>query len=579
MILLKRIFILLLLIFIIAACSKTPRDKRLKEIAEIVSDHPEEALVKLNAINPDSLSESNRHYFHLLSIKATDKAYITHKSDSLIRTVIEYAQNHTNEHFYPEALYYGGRVYSDLGDYPTALQYFQKALDQTPSDTKDINFRLNILSQTARLLNRLRLYNQALPYLNEIAVITSTLKDTIKEVYNLQMAAFTYTRLKDYDNAERVIKTAIEKSSTLPVSFKARSLMLMAALKYNTGKIDSALLLIRKVPPLVKPETRSTALAYAAKIYRDAGIIDSAYLCAKELINQPDYTNKSTGYEVLLSPELVHLSSLEDIHKYVSEYNKALEAYLNENENQAALVQHSLYNYSLHLQERLKAEKSNTILRYEVIVSISLFFVMIIIIQIFRNHKNKEIIRLQHALENISILDKEMKEDPNVNSLTGSGASVQLVNDRSINDSIPREEDLQEQLRNKLLDLYNKVGEKKEQVSAIILKSSIYQELQESIRQNKSIADDDIRWVELQNIVLESSPNFLSNLSLLTGGCLTPLDLKTALLIKCGIPPSQMGIVFSKTKGAIVSRRETLCRKVLGKKLGTKVIDAIIRSL
>jgi len=60
-------------------------------------------------------------------------------------------------------------------------------------------------------------------------------------------------------------------------------------------------------------------------------------------------------------------------------------------------------------------------------------------------------------------------------------------------------------------------------------------------------------------------------------GQLTSHDLRTSLLIKCGVQPSQMANLFSLSKGAIVSRRESLCLKVLDKKMGTKVIDAIIR--
>ncbi|MDE6768541.1 MAG: hypothetical protein K2J78_02320, partial [Muribaculaceae bacterium] len=107
------------------------------DIAEIVSDHPNDALTRLSSINPDSLSEADRHYFDFLSIKAKDKAYITHTSDSLIRDVIDYASSHQKEGYYTEALYYGGRVYSDLGDYPTALQYFQETLDLLPEDREN----------------------------------------------------------------------------------------------------------------------------------------------------------------------------------------------------------------------------------------------------------------------------------------------------------------------------------------------------------------------------------------------------------------------------------------------------------
>ena len=110
----KRYSILIPLILLIFGCSESSHDRRLVHIAEIVSDEPEEALSCLDSICPDDLAEADRHYYDLLSIKANDKAYIDHTSDSLILDVLDYYASPDKEN-YPEALYYGGRVYSDLG--------------------------------------------------------------------------------------------------------------------------------------------------------------------------------------------------------------------------------------------------------------------------------------------------------------------------------------------------------------------------------------------------------------------------------------------------------------------------------
>ena len=119
---------------ILCSCSHSTQDERLIRISEIVSDSPQTAIACLDSIDPKQLSEADRHLFDLLTVKANDKAYIAHKSDSLIRDVISYYERHDKDPLYAEALYYGGRVYSDLGDYPTSLRYFQNALDMTPAD-------------------------------------------------------------------------------------------------------------------------------------------------------------------------------------------------------------------------------------------------------------------------------------------------------------------------------------------------------------------------------------------------------------------------------------------------------------
>ena len=175
-------------------CSRQP-DTRLTRIAAIVSDHPERALQDLDSINPDGLSESDRHFHDFLTIKARDKASVPNASDSLILDVIDYYSAYQSDPIYPEALYYGGRVYYELGDYPSALQYFQQALDnpgQAP-DTTDLRNRLN--SQIGWLLQRLRLYKKAIPYFSQMLSQKMADHDSIGIVYAQQGLGSIYYNL------------------------------------------------------------------------------------------------------------------------------------------------------------------------------------------------------------------------------------------------------------------------------------------------------------------------------------------------------------------------------------------------
>lgn len=133
-----------------AACGRTEPDDRLAMIAERVESAPEEALQNLDSIYYDSLSTADRHFYDFLTLKAKDKAYITHTSDSLILDLIEYYSSNNQSNLYPEVLYYGGRVYSDLGDFPTSLFYFQKAAELLPENSENQRLRCKVLSQTDR---------------------------------------------------------------------------------------------------------------------------------------------------------------------------------------------------------------------------------------------------------------------------------------------------------------------------------------------------------------------------------------------------------------------------------------------
>lgn len=549
-------------------CTDTGHDARLKEIAEIVSDSPQEALLRLDSIDSENISATDRHYYDFLTIKAKDKAYIQHTSDSLILDVISYYENNSTSPLYAEALYYGGRVYRDMGDAPTALQYFHKALDNIPESTQSLDLKARTLSQMGRLLQNISLYDEAIPYIEESIAIVERYNDTTNVVHDLQLLGGTYLRARKYNLAEYHYNKALELSTNLPESFKAKSRLYLADIKYQKGQLDSALNLVRNTPDLVSPIARNSALASASNIYLAKGLLDSAYIYAHELINSTDSNNKVIGYQNLLSPELQKFIPLDTIYQYIDEYRGLLENYYDSNESQLAVNQHSFYNYQLHEREKQSAQKEKEkFLKWLYIISI-VVVVLVITILALNISRKKQQLRLHEALDNIS----KLKSSLNNHNLPDSSDSAKYIAKETTTES------LRNRLRDDLLSIYNK-DKKQGEIPSVILKSEAYSELQSYVAVGKIIPLDSQLWEQMEAAVIECSPNFKYNLQLLTGGNLSSQDYRLALLIKCGITPTQMTSLLGRTKGTVSYRREALCYKVFDQKLGSKVIDGIIRLL
>lgn len=162
-----RHLIFIAIALLLTCCTWKPRG-RLAEAERLSDSVPEQALDTLAAIDRATLGEADRYFYDLLCVKATDRSFLDHTDDTLIVGVLNYAYTHQSHGYYPEALYYAGRVYSDLGDYPSALRYYQDALALLPAEKQKL--RGNILSQTGRLLTTLRLYDEAVPYLSLIHI-------------------------------------------------------------------------------------------------------------------------------------------------------------------------------------------------------------------------------------------------------------------------------------------------------------------------------------------------------------------------------------------------------------------------
>ncbi|MDE6768580.1 MAG: tetratricopeptide repeat protein [Muribaculaceae bacterium] len=562
-----RIFLCLIIGILIISCSERRHDRRLSEIAAIVSDHPEEALQRLDSIDASQLSTADRHFYDFLTIKGSDKAYIPHTSDSLILDVIEYYSTH-NKELHPEALYYGARVYSDLGDYPTALKYFQKALDHLPSDTKDIDLKCRILSQTGRLLNTLRLYQEAIPYVESTLELNRQQNDTINIIYELQLLGEIYLRAEIYDKAEKYFREALALGNNSPKEHNARTRMYLAQIKYKTGQLDSAVYLIRNTPIQVGSISRNTALAYASNIYLKAGILDTAYIYANQLIRSTDRGNKEIGYQVILSSDLFKRLSSDSISPYLSHYTALLNSYYKHHEAQLAINQQALYNYQIHERERLKAEHSRDLFK-NVAIGIMACFILLGGRYYQQKIRSKNIIiELQQTINNITKIEGKVEPSGNIDATPTPSLSTPT----------PTEEELREELINKVKSTLEK-NKGRFTVHPLILESEAYAQLQELIRQERLLKDNDPLWKEIKNIVTEAYPEFLRKLNFLASEKITSVELQTALLIKCGIRPVEMTVLLGKSNGAIISRRETLGFKVFGKKVGVKEIDNLIRFL
>ncbi|MDE5969838.1 MAG: hypothetical protein K2G74_03290, partial [Muribaculaceae bacterium] len=358
------------------------------ELNGLIEAAPQLAFDRLDSIDYARLSPHNRHYFDFLSIKANDKTYHLHTSDSLILDVINYMSKKGSKAQYAEALYYGGRVYKDLGDHPNAIHYFQRALDELPDNT-DLNLKANILSQTGRLFNELRLNDEATYYLEQVIEIDKQLKDTVNLVYDLQLLGHINLNISNLSTAEKLFKEALDCSSELPVGYSSKSRMYLAETKRRLGNIDSALFYIKNIISDIPQESQNTALAMTAKVYHDAGRYDSSYFYAKKLVNSNNRINKKTGYEIILSPQIIAYNTPDEINQYINEYRHTIEHIFDDNKNRLAIGQITQHNYESQQRLRIKAERSEALFKY---ISLGASFIIVALISfvLFLLHQRKK---------------------------------------------------------------------------------------------------------------------------------------------------------------------------------------------
>ena len=553
-------------VIVLSGCRHQVHDHRLERIAAIVSENPHVAMDSLASIDRETLSGTDRHYYDFLTVKSRDKAYVRHTSDSLYLSVLDYYTKHRDDPLYPEVLYYGGRVYSDLGDYPTALSYFQRTLDELPDKTRErdiLDFKANVLSQTGRLLTCLGLYQEAVPYVESSIEIDKELKDTISLAYDLQLLGSIYKSCEDYSNSKQFYLEALKLSEAIP-GISAISRHNIADIERKTGNIDSALIYFHNTKEEIDNRSRNNMLVTGARIYKEKGDLDSAYYYGLELINSIEPPNKLIGYEIILSPELRKYVPKDSIDSYFSHYRTMLVSYYNDSQHRSVINQQNMYNYLRHVREKEKIKKEKDKVWLWLLGSIASLLLISLVFFYHIGRSRKRLLDLQIALDNIE-------------TLQASGENIAKKLESKQEEVISNEKELREVLKQKLSALYEQ--HKVKVIRKELVCSEAYKKLLDHIRNRESIGSGDYLWQEIEDAVEEAYPDFKRNLLLLTKNNLKRTDLQIALLIKCEIAPKEIASLLNITKGGVVSRREALSVRIYGEKMGSHYIDGILRLL
>lgn len=182
----------------------------------LIGVKPDSAVALLDGMADEmaSASRSVWMYYQLLCIKAKDKAYIRHTSDGLILQVLDYYVLKNDKRHLPEAYYYAGRVYRDLGDAPQALDCLEKATDALGT-REEYPLRSRICSQIGTLFMQQDLYEEAAESFRKAYCYDILLKDTAGMVFDLRDVAGIWRYMEQPDSALHYYRKAYDLAFAL----------------------------------------------------------------------------------------------------------------------------------------------------------------------------------------------------------------------------------------------------------------------------------------------------------------------------------------------------------------------------
>lgn len=568
-----------LLLLCCHACHRKPYPAILQAADTLTYIHPDSACNLLERLKDSILTEpqSTQMYYQLLNIKARDKAYITHTSDSLIQQVLRYYEKKNDKRHLPEAYYYGGRVYSDLGDAPQALGYYQKAAELLEGGT-DYKLLKVIYSQMGRLFLYQGVYEEAMKAYKKSQQYQVLSKDSRGIIINLSDIGDAWMALGNTDSTLFYYQTALSKAESI------KDKLLIKTIHYRLIDLYTQLKQYNSAQSILQTSMSSTApkklgeYATIADLYFQMGKLDSAkHYYNVMLKNKSIYAQQGAhlGLAEIAQKESNSLSALYHLQQY-NEATDSIKA-ITDSENIRKLQ--SLYNYQLHEKESYRLKVQNTRQQFWILSSLlaSSILTLFFLIYFYTNKQKKA--QLRNSLKELK-RQQEEQHQRSTQFIEENKLKIKEL-ETELQKSNQGNADMQKLLlaqKEQILRMNSKIeADQEEQALAEIAfhQSEIYSKFIDAANNDKMANTQD--WEVLRIEINRYYKDFTARLQAIYP--VSDIEMKICLLLKVGINVTGIATLTGRSKSAIVSARKKLYEKTHGEAGKPEQWDKIVQSL
>lgn len=574
---------LILVLLGFCSCGHKPYPQSLITADSLTNVLPDSAITLLKSIGNTLQNEpkATRMYYRLLCIKANDKAYILHTSDSLILPVLHYYIEKDDERHLPEAYYYAGRVYRDLGDAPQALEYFEKAVETLPEDG-GYKLKSKIYSQMGTLFAYQSMYAEALEMYKKGGEYDNILKDSVGMVFKSRDIGNMYKELGKEDSTLAYFKEASRLSRLLQRTDLFNMIQSQLAFIYtDLQKYDSARTALQNALKDIEQPNRSAIYNIAARFYDVTNQTDSAIWYYNELLDFGSVYAKQTAYRRLLELTL-KLNDTQQATGYLNDYLLYTDSIQKLTQTEIIHRMHSLYNYQLREKENIQLKTENRNKTFLIgIISGSLLLIIISFIA-YRQYSRRKTLELKQQLEKLRTIEKE--NQGKIESLEKYRSQKEELEKRLADINLPEDNAQKKQLGQKI-ELLNHIlqqqaieKEQEKDAQNYLFCSEIYEKLQEranSARGEAYVTSEE--WNIVKGLMSPAYPTFFERLYSLH----TPNEneLHVCILLKLQFRQADIARLLQLKPESISSIRRRLYQKVTGSKGSPEMWDKIIDSL
>ena len=577
-----RLTIILGVLICLFACHRTPHyPSTLLQAEQLMDTAPDSALALLSAFKDRVLveNEATQMYYQLLTVKANDKCYISHTSDSLMKEVVSYYESHGTSAQLMEAYYYQGSVYRDMGDAPQALGFYQKAIDAS-GDKKEYRMLARIYNQMGMLYMYQKVYSEALPVFKRAYNFYVLAKDSLNFSYILRDIGRAFAAQHDTDSTLHYYEAGYQSARKIN-DVEGMSVVLgeLAGIYVQLGQYEQARrALSQSLRALKGNNNLAPAFLDWGDLCKKTGLVDSAVFYYRKALEIGNIYAKGGASWELYQLERGNLRDKEALN-YIDQYLIYRDSIQKITDTEAVKRVEMLYNYRHTEKENSKlvlANEKNKIAIYQLIIGLTLLLITLAGVIYYEHKKKQQLLEQERRLR----FFQEMRHNQSLEQIERNNEQIvslqeQLTIVRAQNDLakeellIIKKSSLEE--RNSSITASRL---EREALVSIFHHSHIYQ----LIVMNCKNADFRMKkdyWIELGNEIDATYNGFTNRLYALYPK-LSEMELHVCYLIKMSVSASDIASLVCLKNNSVSSIRKRLYQKIHGTPGTTNMMDSFV---
>lgn len=582
-----RVILIYMLIFMsLSSCSNRKYEQtitRADNLMELSQDSARSALAILDSICPDlsKMGKSTQMRYQLVYAKGMNKGYVDFTTDSLMKEIVDYYDNHGTCQQQMLAHYLLGCVYRDLGDSPASLSCYNDAVEKVDTTSSDCDYKLltRVYEQQGALFLSQSMPQNALSAYQKAEKYAWIAKDTLSAVLSYEHLGNIYEYMGNMNKVIEVYENASRRYRQYGYPVQAARAL---------GGAIQALILTKQYAKAKKyMDVFEAESGYFQKDSCYSYINYSHYYYLKGLYCLESHSD-SAKYWFTKCQEFAKTNNNKSFSAYawylyyikhqqmdsVAKYSEQAFAY-NDSANldmERDLMQkmQAIYDYdrwkNVAHNEEIKATRANLTLLVSILVSVSVIIIGILTFLVYRKKRKQE------------LQEKEEQENQIRQQIYYTKQELELlrtVNDRKIADVIKEKEQTINKLKEDLKDIRDKYSNSSlSDVDILLKESSIYKRIKYlELHPKETMREND--WIELEETIEQLIPSFIPLLK----NRLNVMAYRICLLVKLEISTSSIAILLGLSSSAISKYRKVMLEKLCGRSGKPKDFDEYIRQI